>query len=110
MGNREHCRYHRLMTAASDEAFKARLAALVAAFDELGHDAEDADADAYRRLTWLADAMHGRSTFWARIRARAVLARWKVGDLSYQQLADHLGVSKTRAAQLVKAAKKHADD
>lgn len=109
MGNREICRYHQPMTAARDEAFKARLTALIAAFDELGHEA-GADAESYRRLTWLVDAIQGRTTFWARVRARAVLARWNEADLTYQKLADHLGVSKQRAVQLVKAAKKHEQD
>lgn len=102
-------RYDRGVTAAGDDAFRARLAALVAAFDELGHDAaDDADEGAYRRLTWLIEAMQGRTTFWARVRARVVLARWQARKLSYEKLAEHLGVSKQRAVQLVRAAKAHA--
>lgn len=111
MGNRESCRYNHHMTAASDQAFRARLAALVAAFDDLGHDAaDDADGGAYERLTWLVDAVQGRTTFWARVRARWVLATWNADRLTYQQLADRLGVSKQRAVQLVRAAKKHAEE
>ena len=99
------------MTAGGDEAFRARLAALLAAFDELGHDAaDDADGGAYRRLTWLVEAVQGRTTVFARVRARVVLARWHSRDMSYAELAEHLGVSKQRAVQLVRAARKHASD
>lgn len=104
-------RYDQPMTAAGDEAFRSRLAALVVAFDELGHEAaDDADGGAYRRLVWLVDAMQGRTTFWSRVKARVVLARWQARRLSYAELAEHLGVSKQRAVQLVRAAKKHAAD
>jgi hypothetical protein len=97
------------MAASDDDAFRARLAALVAAFDDLGHEAaDDADGGAYRRLVWLVDAMQGRATFWSRIKARVVLARWQARRLSYAELAEHLGVSKQRAVQLVRAARQHA--
>lgn len=99
------------MAAGSDDGYTARLAALLAAFDELGEQgADDQDGGAYRRLTALVEGLQGRTTMWARVRARVVVARWKAEHLTYAQLAERLGVSKQRAVQLVKAARDHEHD
>ena len=71
------------MMPGSDDAFRARLAALLAAFDELGHSAaDDADGGAYQRLTWLLEATQDRTTLTARVRALVVLARWRARRMS----------------------------
>lgn len=98
------------MTAPGGDGYEARLAALLAAFDELGSEAADeSDGAAYSRLTALVEAMRGRANFWARVRARVVLAAWRADQLSYAQLADRLGVSKQRAVQLVRKARELDD-
>lgn len=100
------------MTDAGREHLEAKLAALLAAYDELDEDAKSAgsDEDAIRRATRLLDAVQGRANLTSRWRASFTLRFWRAEKLSYRQLGERLGWSKERSVQIVRMARKHEDE
>ena len=97
------------MTDAGREQFQAKLAALVAAYDELSEDARAAgsDEEAIKRATRLLDAVQGRTNLTSRWRASLILRLWRAEKLTYGQLSQRLGWSKERSVQIIRMAEKH---
>jgi ADP-ribose pyrophosphatase YjhB (NUDIX family) len=76
---------------------------IAAALSEV--EASKDDEAAYRQASWLVDTLGEATTASGRIRARIVSRIKESGGLSLAQLGEKIGVSKARAADMIKAVK-----
>ncbi|MDA8319674.1 MAG: hypothetical protein M0030_07690 [Actinomycetota bacterium] len=94
-----------------DAAFDETLTALHRSYEAAmaaARAAPDDDA-AYRRATRLRDMIKEIEAAPAAERAAAAARIWRAEGLSIGQLAARLGISKTRAAQMLRAARENGD-
>jgi 8-oxo-dGTP diphosphatase len=86
---------------ATDELVRQQLTnALSAALDDLEHVVNPEER--YRRASWLVDQLAEAITTAGKLRGRAAVALRDGEDLSLAQLGERLGVSKARAADIVR--------
>jgi DNA-directed RNA polymerase specialized sigma24 family protein len=92
-------------------AFQAALADLHRAYETALAEVRAApdDRGAYQRATELREAIKAIESVPAAERAAAAARIWQAEGLSIGQLAARLGISKTRAAQLLRAARDNGD-
>ena len=95
-----------MTAAASDDAWKARLAEIVEAFNAAGREILNSPdgREAYRRANELLEVRAGQESMQAWLRAKG--AEWirQADQMSLADLAAELGLSKSRAQQFAEMA------
>jgi hypothetical protein len=91
----------------ADREVAAALDALALAYDKAASAIETAPDThrAFERATQLAETLRDAAESAAELRARVAANIWETEALSLAQLAKRIGVSKARAAQLVRTAR-----
>lgn len=98
MGDRPPIRPTKQVQAAINTITRAYAKALVVL------DAIEDDQEAFEQTTVVADELHALADATSELRAVAAGRIWRRQELSLAQLADKIGVSKTRADQMVRRA------
>ena len=97
-----------MTAAASDDAWKARLAEIVEAFNAAGREILNSPdgREAYRRANELLEVRAGQENMQAWLRAKG--AEWirQADQMSLADLAAELGLSKARAQQFAEMARR----
>jgi hypothetical protein len=103
------CRYDSGMTgAASEDAWRARLAEVIDAFNAAGREilASPDGEEAYRRATELMEIRAGQEGMQAWLRARGAAWIRDAAGMTFAELAEKLGLSRSRAQQFAEMARR----
>ena len=92
---------------ADEQQFDAAVAAITSAYEDAAKSIGDNENArlAFSQATELVEQLRRLTDAAAAVRAQAVGRIWSTEEMSLATLAQHIGVSKARADQLVRAAK-----